>query len=106
MNTGFADAALLAQVLVAVLRCGASIRTLFRQYAYFRRRAFKEAMRRAEWGMWLGTRKGHLMSGLRSVLIKNVLLRPPVVHRLRDHFAMWTIPHQGLDLNAQHGKGS
>jgi len=98
MNTGFADAALLAQVLVAALRRGASHRSLIAQYAYYRRRAFRKAMRRAEWGMWFGTRTGRCMSGLRSVVIKHGLLRRPLIDRLPAHFAMSSIPFHGLDL--------
>jgi 2-polyprenyl-6-methoxyphenol hydroxylase-like FAD-dependent oxidoreductase len=100
MNTGFADAALLAQTLGVILRRGGSIRALFRQYAVSRHRAFETARRRAEWGMWMGTRMGCLMSALRGVVIKRVLLRPPVSRRLRDHFAMLTIPNPGLEMKA------
>jgi 2-polyprenyl-6-methoxyphenol hydroxylase-like FAD-dependent oxidoreductase len=92
MNTGFADAQLLARVLIRACRQGAPVEDLFREYEHHRRKAFRVAAARAARGMWLGTRTGCRMSIWRDWLIESVLLRPPVATRLPAYFAMLTIP--------------
>ena len=42
--------------------------------------------------MWLGTRKGRLLSSLRRVLIRRVLFRPVMRKKLARYFAMLTLP--------------
>ena len=92
MNTGFADAELLAHVLIRTFREGAPAEALFREYEHHCRRAFSVAAARAARGMWLGTRTGWLLSVWRDWFIESVLLRPPVATRLPAYFAMLTIP--------------
>jgi 2-polyprenyl-6-methoxyphenol hydroxylase-like FAD-dependent oxidoreductase len=96
MNTGFADAAFLRDVLVGVLREGLDAEPLLHHYDRCRKRAFCIAARRAALGMWLGTRTGCLPSWLRSAFIGQVLLRSPVKAYLPKHFAMLTIHQRGL----------
>jgi len=101
MNTGFADAGHLAALLRQALRSGADAAPLLAGYDHDRRRAFRIAANRAACGMWLGAHQGGLFSAMRSLLIRRVLLRPPLVYRLPAHFAMLTIPRGPIpDLEA------
>ncbi len=93
MNTGFADAELLAEVL-------AQQGNGLRQYEKWRRRAFRRAANRAARGMWLGTRTGRVASALQNWFIGRVLLRPPIVERLPAYFAMLTLPG-GIPLRTE-----
>ncbi len=92
MNTGFADAWHLAATLRLLLQTNAAEAPLLANYALNRRRAFRVAANRAASGMWLGARTGALFSNMRSLLIRHVLLRPPLALRLPAYFAMLTIP--------------
>jgi len=96
MNTGFADAEMLANVLPIVLSKPQATDECFRLYDRIRRRAYEVAARRAERGMWLGTLRGRVGSGFRKHLIRDVLFRRPLRHRLAPHFAMLTIPFRNL----------
>lgn len=118
MNTGFADAELLARTLIPLLtvsersqrsqrsqRSSRSERSnrserrddaapasaaLIGRYEYARRVAFRSAARRAAAGMWVGTIRGRIGSRLRSVMIRLALrVAMPAVAR---HFSMQTIP--------------
>ena len=60
MNTGFADAEHLSDVLARILRRGVPPERLLPAYTQFRRRAFRTAAARAASGMWLGTRTGRI----------------------------------------------
>ncbi|MCG3147823.1 MAG: 3-(3-hydroxy-phenyl)propionate/3-hydroxycinnamic acid hydroxylase [Verrucomicrobiae bacterium] len=84
MNTGFADAELLANVLTGSAD--------FRLYETARRRAFLVAAGRAARGMWLGTRRGAVLSELRARFIRDYLFRGEVRDRVAAYFAMLTIP--------------
>jgi len=95
MNTGFADAAHLDQAIAEALDKPAAADTLFTEYTRIRRYAFNVAAGRAARGMWLGTRKGRLLSWFRHLLIYRVLLRPTIRERLAHYFAMLTIPGNG-----------
>ena len=95
MNTGFSDAAHLARALNEVLDGSPRSFAALRHYALVRRRAFRIAARRAECGMWLGTRRGRACSLLRRFLIVRILFRPSVRARLAIYFAMLTIPQEG-----------
>lgn len=88
MNVGFGDAVRLRSVLVGGIRDGAAIDAGMVGYERERRRAFVEAARKAEWGMWLGTRRGLVASRVRGAVIRYVMLRAPVAGRLRDAFGM------------------
>lgn len=91
MNTGFADAELLAEILSQPdpLR-------LLPVYQKFRRRAAESAMIRAEWGMRLGTWRGKLRSAFRDALVA-FLLSDRVAPHLGPFYAMLTIPYNTLE---------
>lgn len=95
MNTGFADAELLADALVRHCRDGEDFHALFVDYDRFRRAAFNVAATRAERGMWFGTRRGWLASVLRYLFVKS-LLSPLFNKSLPAYFAMLTIPYRSL----------
>jgi 2-polyprenyl-6-methoxyphenol hydroxylase-like FAD-dependent oxidoreductase len=96
MNTGFADAEMLAEILPLVLKRPARIDGCFAAYHRIRRRAFEVAATRAELGMWLGTRQGRLASWCRKQFVRHVLFSGLIERRLAPHFAMLTIPHRNL----------
>jgi 2-polyprenyl-6-methoxyphenol hydroxylase-like FAD-dependent oxidoreductase len=91
MNTGFADAEFLAEVLAKP-----DPLALLPAYNRFRRQAAKTAIFRAEWGMWLGTWRGQLRSVLRDVILKFLLCQGPVARRMGPFYAMLTIPFNTL----------
>lgn len=103
MNTGFADAEMLARFAPILLQNPARVEECFAGYDAVRRRAYEVAARRAEQGMWLGTLRGRFASGFRRHLIKDVLFSAPLRRRLAPHFAMLTIPNRTLKHTpAQH----
>ena len=91
MNTGFADAEFLAEVLAKP-----DPLALLPAYNRFRRQAAKTAIFRAEWGMWLGTWRGQLRSVMRDVILKFLLCQGPVARRMGPFYAMLTIPFNTL----------
>ena len=91
MNTGFADAEFLAEVL-----CHSDPLSLLPAYTRFRRQASKTAIFRAEWGMWLGTWRGKSLSMLRDVILKFLLCQGPIARRMGPFYAMLTIPFNTL----------
>jgi 2-polyprenyl-6-methoxyphenol hydroxylase-like FAD-dependent oxidoreductase len=91
MNTGFADAEFLAEVLAKP-----DPLALLPAYNRFRRKAAKTAIFRAEWGMWLGTWRGQMRSVLRDVILKFLLCQGPVARRMGPFYAMLTIPFNTL----------
>lgn len=91
MNTGFADAEFLAEVL-----CHSDPLSLLPAYNRFRRQASKTAIFRAEWGMWLGTWRGRMRSVLRDVILRFLLCQGPVARRMGPFYAMLTIPFNTL----------
>lgn len=95
MNTGIADAELLATVIDRIQQ-GGDARALLATYSFVRQRAARTAARRAAVGMWVGTRTGRLQSSLRSTLLRHLLLRPPTLDRLPPHFAMLNLPSSQL----------
>lgn len=97
MNTGFADAAYLAEVLRQHFCCGKDYAALFAAYDHDRRTAFKVAADRAARGMWLGTRRGKPASWLRLLILK-ALLGPLFATSLPAYFAMLTIPNRSLEV--------
>lgn len=92
MNTGFMDAAHLSRALAVCLNDPDRARPALESYARTRERAFRVAARRAEWSMWLGTRRGRLGSAFRAWLIGRILMKQPVRQKLAEHFAMLTLP--------------
>ena len=97
MNTGFADAEMLAEILPVVLQQPARMARCFAAYDRIRRRSFEVAATRAERGMWLGTLRGRVASWSRKQFIRYVLFSRWMEHRLAPHFAMLTIPYRNLN---------
>jgi len=90
MNTGFADALMLFQVLHA------SSPEALQAYTRMRKRVFRMSARRAAWGMYLGTRQGKGWSVLRRHLIR-ALLNTDFTHRvLARTFSMRNLPQTSL----------
>jgi 2-polyprenyl-6-methoxyphenol hydroxylase-like FAD-dependent oxidoreductase len=85
MNTGFADAALLAHAFHEALSGRGTFDDWMRRYRAERIRAFRIAARRAAAGMWLGVLRGDLASMARGALI-SFLLRDRTAH---DYLARW-----------------
>lgn len=97
MNTGFADAEMLGELLPRVLAQPGRPAHCFAAYDRVRRRAFEVAATRAERGMWLGTMRGRAASWFRRLFIGGVLFSPLLKPRLAPHFAMLTIPYRNLN---------
>jgi 2-polyprenyl-6-methoxyphenol hydroxylase-like FAD-dependent oxidoreductase len=97
MNTGFADAEMLAELLPGALTDPDSIFKRFALYDRVRRAAYMAAADRAERGMWLGTLRGRAASLFRKHLIRDVLFSRFMAPRLEPHFAMLTIPFCNLN---------
>jgi 2-polyprenyl-6-methoxyphenol hydroxylase-like FAD-dependent oxidoreductase len=95
MNTGFADAALLAETLFKILRRKQSSAPLLREYERSRKQACRAAACRAACNMWVGTRRGPVWSRLRYLLLRALLQRSDSF-RLAEHFAMLTLPNQPI----------
>lgn len=96
MNTGFADAELLALTLSTALANPAKREAALAEYQRIRKEAFRVAAQRAESGMWLGTKRGQIASRLRRLFIGRVLFSRPMIGKLAPHFAMLTIPFNNL----------
>jgi 2-polyprenyl-6-methoxyphenol hydroxylase-like FAD-dependent oxidoreductase len=97
MNTGFADAEFLAEILPAIIQGSQEPAILLAAYQRFRRRAAQAAIFRAGWGMWLGTGRGRLFSRLRDLFIRHVMCRWPVSPHMGQLYAMLSIPYHNLD---------
>jgi len=97
MNTGFADAEMLAELLDHALRRPEALPAGAAAYDRIRRAAFEVAATRAERGMWLGTLRGRVASCCRGLFIRRVLFSRVIRHRLAPHFAMLTIPFRNLN---------
>lgn len=91
MNTGFADAEFLAEVLGH-----GDPSLLLPAYSRFRRRAAQSAIFRAEWGMWLGTRRGGTRSLLRDLFLRFLLRHGVLARQMGCFYAMLTIPFNTL----------
>lgn len=97
MNTGFADAEMLAEILPVILQAPARLSRCCTAYDRIRRHSFEVAATRAERGMWLGTKRGRLASWCRKHFIRDVLFSSWLSHRLAPHFAMLTVPYRNLN---------
>lgn len=97
MNTGFADAEMLSEILPRLRREPALLPGLGAAYDRIRRTAFEVAATRAERGMWLGTLRGRASSFLRGLFIRRILFGPFLRGHLAPHFAMLTVPYRTLD---------
>jgi 2-polyprenyl-6-methoxyphenol hydroxylase-like FAD-dependent oxidoreductase len=92
MNTGFADAEFLAEILGQPVPS-----VLLPAYNRFRRKAASTAIFRAEWGMWLGTWRGKSLSMLRDVMLRFLLSQGFISRHMGSFYAMLTIPFNTLD---------
>jgi 2-polyprenyl-6-methoxyphenol hydroxylase-like FAD-dependent oxidoreductase len=97
MNTGFADAEFLAEILSGIVRRAQDPAPLLASYQRFRRKAAQVAIFRAAWGMWLGTWRGRWLSHLRDFIIRDIMCRWPVAPRMGPLYAMLTIPYNTLE---------
>ncbi len=86
MNTGFADASHLAQILP-----DPSPEQLA-AYTTSRSQAFRISARRAAWGMYLGSRTGNTWSGIRRRLVSGMLQYPASASFLVRTFSMRNLP--------------
>ena len=97
MNTGFADAEFLADVLHTSLKSPSQAEPLLDAYDRFRRKAAQTAINRAGLGMWLGTWTGKWSSKLRDFIIRRVLCNGPLERFMGSYYAMLTIPYNTLE---------
>ncbi|MFN2311864.1 MAG: FAD-dependent oxidoreductase [Spirochaetia bacterium] len=109
MNSGIADAELLSELLVELVRFPAdaagshgphgshgpqlSLSRARKVYAKARLRAGSSAASRAGVGTHIGSLRGRVGSGVRSTLIQ-AALNSPLQKHLASHFAMRTIPYR------------
>ncbi len=91
MNTGFADAELLAEVLAS-----RDPARLLPAYTRYRRKAAGVAIFRAGWGMALGTWTGGPLSFARDLILRHLLCRGPIGRRMGPFYAMQTMPYGRL----------
>jgi 2-polyprenyl-6-methoxyphenol hydroxylase-like FAD-dependent oxidoreductase len=95
MNTGFADARLLARVLELCLRGGQELEELLTLYEPYRRAGFRAAARRSRLFMGVGTLRRPAPRALRNLLLP-VLTRPPLSRAMVGHFTMVNVPYSTL----------
>jgi 2-polyprenyl-6-methoxyphenol hydroxylase-like FAD-dependent oxidoreductase len=95
MNTGFADARLLARVLERGLRGGGELEPLLGLYEPYRRAGFRAAARRSRLFMGVGTLRSAASRALRDLLVP-VLTRPPLSRAMVGHFTMVNVPYSTL----------
>ncbi len=95
MNTGFADARLLARVLERCLRGGGDLEELLGLYEPYRRAGFRAAARRSRLFMGMGTLRAPGPRALRNLLVP-VLTRPPLSWAMVGHFTMVNLPYSTL----------
>jgi 2-polyprenyl-6-methoxyphenol hydroxylase-like FAD-dependent oxidoreductase len=95
MNSGFADARLLAWALERTLRGGAPFEELTAAYERYRKRSFRAATRRARWFMTFGTTRRPIPRWLLDRLVV-LLAHPPFLLPLARHFAMLNVPYSTL----------
>jgi len=93
MNTGWADAEFITEMLAAIEHRAQLAAPLLAAYERCRRSAARAATQRAARGMWLGTRTGHFSSALRDLCMRHLLFKGPLSGRIGPHFAMQTIPN-------------
>jgi len=97
MNTGFADALLLSDLLSRVIHGGEPVTRLARLYSRNRKKAAAQAAGRAWLSMRIGTLKGKISSTLRRALI--LLLLRILKNRIPPYFSMLTIKNRMFNEN-------
>lgn len=95
MNTGFADAALLARVIGEIQKGHTDSRALLKGYQRVRRRAARVAARRAWISMKIGTTKGCIPSYLRNQLVR-LLAKTRLKKAVVRHFTMLSVPYHSV----------
>jgi 2-polyprenyl-6-methoxyphenol hydroxylase-like FAD-dependent oxidoreductase len=95
MNTGFADARLLARVLERCQSGGGNLEELLALYEPYRRAGFRAAARRSRLFMGVGTFRSPALRAMRDLLVP-VLTRPPISRALVGHFTMVNVPYSTL----------
>jgi len=95
MNTGFADARLLARVLERCRGGGEDLEGLLALYQSYRRAGFRAAARRSRLFMGVGTLRAAAPRALRNLLVP-VLTRPPLSRAVVGHFTMVNVPFSTL----------
>jgi 2-polyprenyl-6-methoxyphenol hydroxylase-like FAD-dependent oxidoreductase len=95
MNTGFADARLLARVLERCRGGGEDLDGLLALYQSYRRAGFRAAARRSRLFMGVGTLRAAAPRALRNLLVP-VLTRPPLSRAVVGHFTMVNVPFSTL----------
>jgi 2-polyprenyl-6-methoxyphenol hydroxylase-like FAD-dependent oxidoreductase/2-polyprenyl-3-methyl-5-hydroxy-6-metoxy-1,4-benzoquinol methylase len=93
MNTGFADAYVLAGAFDSILQGDASPERTLKQFERLRKTAFIAAARRAAMGMTLGVWKGRIQSAARRFVISNMLNVSFTHYALARCFSMTSLPH-------------
>lgn len=96
MNTGLADAELLATVIEQSLGDDSKREHLLKRYEYYRKKAAIAAIKRAAFGMGVGTVRGGIGSALRNGLIY-LIFHTPLLHLIPPHFSMLTIPYGSFE---------
>ncbi len=97
MNTGFADAEFLANVLDTILLDQSRAEPLLAAYDRYRGKAARTAIHRAGLGMWFGTWTGKPLSVIRDFVIRHLLCRGPIRHHMGPYYAMLTIPYNTIE---------
>jgi len=92
MNTGFADAYVLAGVFDSILQGYASPKRILKHYERIRKAAFITAARRAAMGMTLGVWRGQTRSTARRCLISAILNSSFTHNVLARCFTMKSLP--------------
>ncbi len=92
MNTGFGDAAFLANAYGAILDGRGSVAAWMRQYESSRKHAFRLAAARAAAGMTLGVARGRIASSLRRFLVRALLERGSSHQLIQRWFTMRSLP--------------
>jgi 2-polyprenyl-6-methoxyphenol hydroxylase-like FAD-dependent oxidoreductase len=95
MNTGLADADLLAFILETRVRENAGLHKLEAKYSFFRRKAAKTATFRAKLSMKTGTLRGAFPSLIRNIILF-LLLHAPIKKKIVRYFSMKSIPFSTL----------
>ncbi|MFW5796165.1 MAG: hypothetical protein ACOCV0_03095, partial [Alkalispirochaeta sp.] len=96
MNSGLADAELLAELLRRLRRTGedrSSLEEAHQIYGTARLRSGESAAQRAAVGTHIGSLRGGIPSALRSAIL-GMTLASPVTGFLASHFTMRTIPYR------------
>jgi len=96
MNTGFADAEFLADILSSYLNNPKlNLKILANKYEFYRKNAAKSATLRANFGMRIGTARNCSISLIRSVILI-ILLHLPISRLVTPFFTMLNIPYNRL----------